>query len=62
MEQDDVPDQMKLNGIVAQTISDFGKQRPPADIEAVVRERSADTGLHYSAREVAAAVHDALGE
>ncbi|WP_345061447.1 hypothetical protein [Leifsonia kafniensis] len=61
MEQNDVSERAKLNGIIAQTLSDLGGQHPLTDIEAVVRQRSAETGLSYSSNEVSTALQEAIG-
>ena len=60
MDVDDVSDRDKLNGIIAQTISDLGAQHPRADIEAVVVQRSRESGLHISRTDISAAVGSAI--
>lgn len=62
LDQDDVSERTKLSGIVAQTLSDLGGQHPLTDIEAVVRQRSAESGLSSSSEEVSAAVQEAIGD
>lgn len=60
MEQNVASDRAKLEGIVLQTISDLGRQHPIADIEAVVRSRSAESGLEYSGADISTAVREAI--
>lgn len=60
MDVDEVSDRDKLTGIIAQTISDFGAQHPRAHIEAVVVERSRESGLHISRTDISTAVGAAI--
>lgn len=60
MDVDEVSDRDKLDGIIAQTVSDLGAQHPRADIEAVVMERSRESGLHIPPADISAAVGSAL--
>lgn len=62
MDVDDVSDEAKLNGIVAQTVSDLAGGHPRSHIEAVVRERSAQSGLGSTEADISAAVGEALSE
>jgi hypothetical protein len=56
MDVDEVSDRAKLDGIIAQTISDLGAQHPHADIEAVVLARSRESGLRLSPADLSVAV------
>lgn len=60
MDVDDVSDRDKLEGIIAQTVSDLGAQHSRADIEAVVVERSRESGLNISRTDISTAVGAAL--
>ncbi|WP_157509718.1 hypothetical protein [Leifsonia sp. Root4] len=60
MDVDDVSDRDKLTGIIAQTVSDLGASHPRADIEAVVVERSRESGLNVSRTDISTAVGSAL--
>lgn len=59
MEQDAVSDRAKLDGIIAQTIADLGSQ-DGRHVRAVVRERSAESGVSVSPGEVEDAVAAAV--
>ena len=60
MDVDEVSDRDKLDGIIAQTISDLGAQHPRAHIEAVVVERSRESELNISRTDISTAVGAAL--
>lgn len=59
MDVDEVSERDKLDGIIAQTISDLGARHPRVDIEVVVMQRSRESGLHFSPTDISTAVETA---
>lgn len=56
MDVDEVSDRAKLHGIAVQTIADLGAEHAVEEVEAVVLERSRESGIHASPADVSAAV------